>query len=290
MLTNIKKFLLIIAVMFPLVIFAQNTNPINGTDAIYINNSGVRIPISTYNNLRNVYSEQFLSAVTQSDYDAIIAKNLDYSQIRKTIKFFRVETNIVTGEERNIEITENEYENSDHYTPINRDDWVETSYKRATLNIVGGGTAPEAFIILTNIWKIIPATRSFDVAAMRWVDLSVVNGSQGGYQIYTLNGQTQYVSYAWNGTNINRFSNGFGISMNIVDSNITYLENEIFADFSLLDHPAIVLGSYQHATSNVTLATSKSYTLNSNGLGDVIDFTGNIGNYYDGMSGLYSLV
>lgn len=49
-----------------------------------------------------------------------------------------------------------------------------------------------------------------------------------------------------------------------------------------------VYGSYQHAKTNVTLATSQSYILSSSGLGGVIAFnTNTIRNYYDGKRGVY---
>ena len=45
--------------------------------------------------------------------------------------------------------------------------------------------------------------------------------------------------------------------------------------------------TYQHATTNVSLATSKSYSFNSTGLGGVLKFnTSQISNYYDGMEGV----
>ena len=136
-------------------------------------------------------------------------------------------------------------------------------------------------------WKIIPATRSFDVIATRIINLDVINGTQGGKQFYTINGNTSYVNYNFNGTNINNQSNGFGISMNLInDPDLSALELEITSSLEVTNYPAIIYASYQHATSSVTLAESKNYTLSYLGMGDVILFANNsTAAKYDGMGG-----
>ena len=47
-----------------------------------------------------------------------------------------------------------------------------------------------------------------------------------------------------------------------------------------------VYGTYQHATTNVSLATSKSYTISSSGLGGVLNHS--YSSYYGGMQGVYN--
>ena len=44
--------------------------------------------------------------------------------------------------------------------------------------------------------------------------------------------------------------------------------------------------SYQHAKSNVSLATSYQYVISSSGLGRVFSFYGNASGKYDGMNGV----
>lgn len=289
MFKNIKKKLFLLMFLVPFLASAQSSNSINSTETVYINNNGVAIPTSTYNNLRYAYSDVFLSVVSQEDYDAIIAKGYDYSTIRKVGKYYRVEQNIATGEVTNIEVTEEEY-NSSTTMSINRGDFIETAYKYVVLGVTGGGTSTSAILLIDCLWKIMPSVRSFDVSGFRLGGLSVVSGTQSGYQMYTTGGSTQYVSYAWNGTNINKQSNGFGISMNLVDSSVTYLETAMTADVVSTSTAPIVHATYQHAIRNVTLAQSKNYTISSAGLGDVLNFAGSIDDYYDGMQGLWSAV
>ena len=141
----------------------------------------------------------------------------------------------------------------------------------------------------TALWKIMPAVRSFDVNGIRLSNMEVVNGTQQGKQVYTLNGTTDFVQYNFNGTNIKNLSNGFGISMNLLNSNVTYLESTIDSSLGILAYPAGLFASYQHAIEDVSLATSQNYTIGV-GLGDVFVFNNGIGSKYDGMEGTYDFI
>ena len=139
----------------------------------------------------------------------------------------------------------------------------------------------------TGIWKGIPSTRSYDVIGIRGFDFEFRNGSQNGEQIYVLNNQYTTIDYAWDGTNIRRHDNGFGISMNIVNSNITALQLTVECDVKATSNYPAVYGSYQHAVQSLSLADSQNYTLSGEGLGNVFVFPYSISQKYDGMSGVY---
>lgn len=272
----VKIMLLALIILLPLKINADETQK------TYTNANNVTMPYEMYENLVNFYNSVYVDYLTQSEYNDIVSKNIDFSTIHKDIKYFRYEYNKATGEVTNTEVTEDEYNNSGY---VSRATTVETAYKMLTLSVAHGNT--DASISLTNIWKQMPAVRSYDVIGLRLYNLSVLQGTQTGKQIYTLNGTTDYVSYAYNGTNINNLSNGFGISMNLLDSNITYLQNNITVTAIGNSGTKAIFGSYQHAVNNITLATSKSYTLGSGGLGDVFLFTGSLDANFDGMRGTY---
>ena len=80
-------------------------------------------------------------------------------------------------------------------------------------------------------------------------------------------------------------SNGFGISMNLVDAAQGFT-CEIEAIVTATSQWATVYGSYQHAMTAVTLAKSKSYTISHNGYGKVINFATAVQNDYDNMQGV----
>lgn len=280
----IAAFLIILFVPFGFV-KAQNISD----DISYITNqNGVRISMTDYNLLTNIYSYAYIQTMTNEDYENFKAKNININNLVKSEKYYKTEIDHLNNVVTNTEVTENEFNN---YNPnvqtLSVSNFVETQYKKLSLTLSDNHDGyGDIFVGL--LWKMIPSTRSFDVIAVRYVGMTDVDGTQWGRQIWGTNGNYTYVNYGWNGTNINRQDNGFGISMNITnDSTINYLENYIGSAVEFTGNFQWAGASYQHATSNTTLAQSKSYTLAENGKNGVILFTGNIGEKYDNMPGVY---
>ena len=280
----IAAFLIILFVPFGFV-KAQN---ISDDISYIINQNGVRISMSDYNLLTNIYSDAYIQTMTNEDYENFKAKNININNLVKSEKYYKTEIDHLNNVVTNTEVTENEFNN---YNPnvqtLSVSNFVETQYKKLSLTLSDNHDGyGDIFVGL--LWKMIPSTRSFDVIAVRYVGMTDVDGTQIGRQIWGTNGNYTYVNYGWNGTNINRQDNGFGISMNITnDSTINYLENYIESAVEFTGNFQWAGASYQHATSNTTLAQSKSYTLAENGKNGVILFTGNIGEKYDNMPGVY---
>ena len=280
----IAAFLIILFVPFGFV-KAQNISD----DISYITNqNGVRISMTDYNLLTNIYSDAYIQTMTNEDYENFKAKNININNLVKSEKYYKTEIDHLNNVVTNTEVTENEFNN---YNPnvqtLSVSNFVETQYKKLSLTLSDNNNGyGDIFVGL--LWKMIPSTRAFDVIAVRYVGMTDVDGTQYGRQIWGTNGNYTYVNYGWNGTNINRQDNGFGISMNITnDSTINYLENYIESAVEFTGNFQWAGASYQHATSNTTLAQSKSYTLAENGKNGVILFTGNIGEKYDNMPGVY---
>lgn len=280
----IAAFLIILFVPFGFV-KAQNIS----NDISYITNqNGVRISMTDYNLLTNIYSDAYIQTMTSEDYENFKAKNININNLVKSEKYYKTVIDHLNNVVTNTEVTENEFNN---YNPniqtLSVSNFVETQYKKLSLTLSDNENGyGDIFVGL--LWKMIPSTRAFDVIAVRYVGMSDVDGTQWGKQIWGTNGNYTYVNYGWNGTNINRQDNGFGISMNITnDSTINYLENYIESAVKFNGNFQWAGASYQHATSNTTLAQSKSYTLAENGKNGVILFTGNIGEKYDNMPGVY---
>lgn len=280
----IAAFLIILFVPFGFV-KAQN---ISDDISYIINQNGVRISMTDYNLLTNIYSDAYIQTMTSEDYENFKAKNININNLVKSEKYYKTEIDHLNNVVTNTEVTENEFNN---YNPnvqtLSVSNFVETQYKKLSLTLSDNHDGyGDIFVGL--LWKMIPSTRSFDVIAVRYVGMTDVDGTQWGRQIWGTNGNYTYVNYGWNGTNINRQDNGFGISMNITnDSTINYLENYIGSAVEFTGNFQWAGASYQHATSNTTLAQSKSYTLAENGKNGVILFTGNIGEKYDNMPGVY---
>jgi len=186
------------------------------------------------------------------------------------------------------ELTKEEYENfgNSDISPLLNDGSItyETTAKELNMILLGGTTWN--YITMSATWKYIPNTRSFDVIGFRGYGFEFMNGTQSGEQIYYLNNFYNAINYAWNGTNIKRFDNGFGISMNIVNSDIQALQLTLEGDVKPTMSAPELFGSYQHAVADVTLAQSQNYTLDGVGLGGVFVFPYNTIQKYDGMSGV----
>lgn len=280
----IAAFLVILFVPFGFV-KAQN---ISDNISYITNQNGLRISMTDYNLLTNIYSDAYIQTMTSEGYENFKAKNININNLVKSEKYYKTVIDHLNNVVTNTEVTENEFNN---YNPniqtLSVSNFVETQYKKLSLTLSDNENGyGDIFVGL--LWKMIPSTRAFDVIAVRYVGMSDVDGTQYGRQIWGTNGNYSYVEYGWNGTNINRQDNGFGISMNITnDSTINYLENYIGSAVKFNGNFQWAGASYQHATSNTTLAQSKSYTLAENGKNGVILFTGNIGEKYDNMPGVY---
>lgn len=265
-------FVLICIIIFPT--FSNATS--------ITNNNGIVISEQEYNDFLKIYSSEYIMNMSEQKYNKI--KDLNFNDITTSKKYLETTFNASLNLTTEREITEAEF--NSYITPRLNDGAAshETQAKSLVLAVLGGTTWN--YITASVAWKGIPSTRSFDVIGFRGYGFEFGEGTQGGEQMYTLNGEYNVISYAWNGTNIKKFDNGFGISMNIVNSDITSLEILLDGDISpLIAHPTIY-ASYQHAQFNLSLANSQNYTLGGAGLGSVFVFPYSIAQKYDGMSGV----
>lgn len=278
---NVKFiFLVLISILF---IFP------NITKAAITNYNGVVMTEEEYNNFLLVYEEKYVMHMNETKYNKL--KSLDFSQIKKATRYSEMTYNPNLNLYTEKEITKEEFDNKEivtsHKNSRLADDgtYYETQLKRTVLTLIGGTTWN--YVVYDVIWKGIPSTRKFDVIGMRGYGFEFLNGSQSGEQIYNLNGNYTTIDYSWNGTNIVRFENGYGIAMNIVDTDISELNLTTEADIKPLINYPTIYASYQHATSSTTLAEAQNFTLGGSGLGMVFVYPYNISIKYDGMDGLF---
>lgn len=251
-----------------------------------VNNQNVIITETDYNNILKTHPEGYIMNMSQEQYNYL--RSLDYSSIKKETKYLETTTNYNLGTTTERELTESEYNNINEnnvYTINGNSNAIETTYKKLVLTILNNSNM-QNFSMTCN-WKIAPAVRSFDVIGVRFHNYNLVGGSQTGMQTYKVNGSYKYVSYSAMGTNIKNLDNGFGISMNVVDDHVTELYMTIDGAATKTSSTSWgIYGSYQHAKENVSLATSKSYTIGGAGLGSVFVWPYNTSIKYDGMNGV----
>ena len=247
----------------------------------YADNANAAISEEEYAELREIFSEARLSIMSEEEKEKLVNGNLTVEsklyEVTKTIN------DTYTYTELDPELYDTLMENYTNGVST-QGAYHETSYKRIQIidTYIGGNTHT---VMVYTQWLVTPATQSYDVTAMRIEGGYVVEGTQDGTQLYWKDGAYNWVNYSYNGTNIRKADNGFGISMNLVNG-ASYFETDISADVISTSQNAVAYGTYQHAVTGVTLSQSQSYTISHNGLGDVLNFASSVYNYYDRMAGV----
>lgn len=245
------------------------------------NVKGATLTETEYNRLKLVFNDFRISAMSDEDAQKFLSTDLENN--KKVSKYYKVTE--TTNGTTTTEVSKEEATNAANNILATKSTSHTTTYKNLEISAMKAGT--NAYLVdVTVLWLISPYIKSYDVFAMRTDDATVVEGTQQGTQGYIYkNGSSGVVDYSYNGTNMVKASNGFGISMNLVDAANTY-QCYISAMVRATTEWATVYGSYQHAATNVTLAQSKSYTISHNGYGKVINFATAVQNHYDGMQGV----
>ena len=244
--------------------------------------SNVKAEVSEeeYTKLRSMFSEARLSIMTDEEKELLASDNTTVEEkiyevtetVNGTFNYSEVDPNDID------EVLENFSNGVSTYAAFH-----QTSYKRIQIFDSSSGNGHR--IMVYTQWLVTPATKSFDVTAMRVNGGYVVEGTQSGTQTYWKDGAYNFVDYSYNGTNIRKADNGFGISMNLVNG-ASYFETDISANVIATSSSATAYGTYQHAVTNVSLSQSQSYNISHNGFGDVLNFATGVEGYYDGMAGV----
>lgn len=245
----------------------------------FVNNVKAEISEEEYAKLRETFSEARLSIMSEEEKEMLANGDAE----SKLYEVTETVNNTFTYTELDPDLYDTLMEN--YINGISTLDAThETSYKRITIidNYIGGNSH---VVMVYTQWLVTPATKSYDVTAMRIEGGYVVDGTQDGTQTYWEDGSYKHITYSPNGTNIRKADNGFGISMNLVNG-ASYFETDISANVISTSQNAVAYGTYQHAVTGVTLAESQSYTISHNGLGDVLNFASGVYNYYDRMAGV----
>lgn len=265
-LEQLKKIIMTISILLVMII-STNVKAANLTD-------------EEYARLRNVFSDARILIMSDEEATQYLSYDLEHSN--KVSKYYKVTE--TTNGTITTEVSKEEATSATENNISTMATYHTTSYKNIEISTSQTGTN-SYFIYVTNDWLITPKVKSYDVIAMRVDDATISSGTQRGVQMYTTNGINDVVNYSYQGTNMVLSSNGFGISMNLVDA-ASGFTCEIQAIVTATSQWATVYGSYQHAMTAVTLAKSKSYTISHNGYGKVVNFATAVQNDYDNMQGV----
>lgn len=258
--------------------------------ALIVNVRATNLSDEDYARLKLVFSDARISVMSDEEVKKYLSYDLENTNTAH--KYYKV-TESNNGSYTYTEVSENEamsainnYENYNGGIVGTNDVDHTTAYKHILISTTYIGSN-KTYVMLDTEWLTTPKVKSFDVTAFRTDDATVVEGTQSGTQVYWDKNTQDYehVNYAWNGTNIVKKTNGFGISMNLVNSG-AYFACDIDADVIATSQYATVYGTYQHAVADVTLAQSQSYNISHNGLGGVLNFSTSVEPYYDRMTGV----
>ena len=128
----ITAFLIILFVPFGFV-KAQN---ISDEISYITNQNGVRISMTDYNLLTNIYSDAYIQTMTSEGYENFKAKNININNLVKSEKYYKTVIDHLNNVVTNTEVTENEFNN---YNPniqtLSVSNFVETQYKKLSLTL-----------------------------------------------------------------------------------------------------------------------------------------------------------
>ena len=273
-----KNWILIAALLILLIPVRTFASSIEG---------GREIPQKDYDLLLLFYTPEYIDTMTYDEYLSFMTLDINPENVTRISKYYKVVTNTLTNEVEKEEITEEEYE-AYEVPAQTRSYYFETAYEKLVLSFAHNSNTSNHFSY-TGIWKTMPSVRSYDDIGARTVGFEIVEGSQISKQIYKLNGTSHSINYSYNGNNSKYFDNGYGVSMNLVDSDVTALQCTTSASMIVNFYPAFIFGAYEHAINNVSLGTAKNYTLGA-GAGNVFVWGSYASGHYDGMNGISTYV
>lgn len=305
----LKNGLLAIGCLSTIIAGMNSVNALTpNSDGTYTNNRGINISVDQYNRLKSdEWEDKDIDKMSQDMVIGIVAGNYNFGSETKN---FAITTTFDENgnpiDIKQLELSDVEVAKalkSDNYhilsdgklhdiskeiMPMASHQWNhQTTYKKLHINYFqdGWNNDQKYRIELTNTWLKTPQVKGYDVIAVRFDN----NKDTSSYNVVGIqdanNGNYQY--YANNSSNMKKFTNGTGLTQNLFDGSTSF-KNQLIIN-SATTFGAQVHGTYQHSqSSSLTMAQSKSYTISSNGLGEVLKFSGSIGNNYDGMEGVYS--
>ena len=214
---------------------------------VYGNNNGIVVSEEAYETIVNMYGQSYFDEMTQEQYSFI--------------------------EELFVEGNTIEMSTYVENTNMMRNLIYQTGSKR--LAIAKSCNSFKCTVVTALTWLGEPVVTSYDVIGARFNNASLANSN-----ILTRIQSDDGISYS---DNLKQYSNGFGVSVKLPDHGTNIIVDQRF----YMEPQGTVFASYQHADEDVTLATSKKYTLSNGCYGNVFCFYGAASDKYDQMHGVY---
>ncbi len=273
--------------------------------AYYTTAHGLELTEAQYENLTKVYTEEDLDCLpipyidsikddstlrTVSTDEVYIVTKTHYDENNTPIEIINEE--VSKAEAERVAAVEKKAAEAPKTRARGDSDVWQTTSKKLTLNLNLNSSEIKHFSLACK-WLVMPKVRSYDVLALRtsheFLSTFINFSASQNYNNSTIN-----YSASGNNAKSNSFlgtATGFGISMNIVDTaSLSSLSCSMGGQLDSKARPFTMYGTYQHATSKVTLSQSKDYSFGAGGLGNVLKFDSSVKGKYDGMQGVSATV
>lgn len=206
--------------------------------------------------------------------------------VSETTKYYKTETDLSNSRSRNssvtYEITKKEYDSADISNLRSNPTTHETTYKRMTSYILTNGSYYRYKNVLS--WKNMPSTRSYDIIGIGFLgSVKVLNNTTYFNEYYCYSDGSGCYSTTTNYPQI--FTYGAGTSFQLPSGDLSTLKQTFYFDVTKNITNTITVqhayADYAHATSTISQANSKKYTVDQN---IAIVLNNSISSYYDSMS------
>lgn len=237
---------IIISSVFTFVSLFAYINVFALNNIYYRNNNSVEFTEEEYNYFYEIYGIEYIDNMTLEEYDWYSDLNINNNEL-EVVTYYDIPVSV-----------------------------MDTSHTTASkkITITKSCSSAKCTILTTAKWLTNPTIRSYDVIGARF----------DGVSLYNSNITTRVISSSGTSwfSDLKTFPIGFGVSVKLPESSTNIIVEQKFYTTT----SGNVYASYQHATSNITLATSKLYTINSSGCGGVFNFYGTALNKFDRMGGV----
>lgn len=243
-----KKSKIAIFITVFMIVLIQN---VKADNIYYYSNGTINLTQREYDYVIQFYGEDFLDTMTVDDYNWLAELDVNNNEYEiNVIDSLNIADNVISP--NSTVVTSNE--------------------KRVAISKTCATNYCSITILAT--WLTQPSVKSYDVIGARLYNTSLYNSA-----ITTL---VRTPSSTTTQSNYMTYYNGFGNSIQLPSGTINNVEQRF-----KVNKTGVVYGSYQHAVSNISLATSKLYNISSSGYGNVFSFYGSAYGKYDNTVGVF---
>lgn len=241
----------------------------------YINYNGIHMTTAEYNTLLNLgFTENQIYYMDEETYEN--NKDLDATLISQTTRYYKT-ISPAYGTGYDVEVSEEEYNNSGNSRTELTRGYVDTTYKTITSSISQNGNKYRYNV--STLWKQMPSNRSYDIIGIGFSDSVYISSSV--YFSFTWANSAGSYTTSTQYYNKKTLSTGGSAVYKLPTGTIKSLSAGLYYDVSKNTSSTItslsICGDYAHATGTVSVGNVADYSISIYG----INLGSSLGGYYD---------